>query len=241
MKLQHELVFEQARIVGIGFSLTKEDPKVTLAIRASLTTEAAETFGCRDIVYAGSVPRSGIGKITLEGSEIDCDCHFRHDNLAFSAVADLINHYVADMDSEGPALLFRIHLTGYADTAADIANKVRIDPLEITLKPAQLPMELHEEAAEPVEMDTGCVACNNEIPLVDGDPTLHISGSPCAVQKPAEEVEDAGATVAPAAVMGGTHQKRGRGRPRKVEPITGAADPVDDFMSDIGAPGEVVQ
>jgi hypothetical protein len=56
------------------------------------------------------------------------------------------------------------------------------------------------------------VACNNGIPLTDmmrgdGVTKIHASGADCT--RPAEEsAEDASAPLAPAAVMGGTHQKR---------------------------------
>jgi hypothetical protein len=62
------------------------------------------------------------------------------------------------------------------------------------------------EAEQP--LDTGCIACNNEIPLVDGDPSMHDSGQLCAAYS--------GGTGGPALstareAAGGTHQKRKRG------------------------------
>lgn len=62
------------------------------------------------------------------------------------------------------------------------------------------------EAEQP--LDTGCIACNNEIPLVDGDPSMHASGQLCAAYS--------GGTGGPALstareAAGGTHQKRKRG------------------------------
>jgi hypothetical protein len=139
-------------LVGCNLLPTKEDPKVTLAFRASLTREVAEAFGCRDIIYAGDCPRSGVEKISLEGEEIDCGIHFKHDSFAFHAVANSLGHYVAKMEGTGPTLLFSVKLTGYAEVAAQFVCAVHIDPLDITLKPTQQPLDLQEEA-QPAEAE----------------------------------------------------------------------------------------
>lgn len=55
------------------------------------------------------------------------------------------------------------------------------------------------------EPDTGCIACNNGIPLAGGRPGWHDSGVACTLA--AADHPDA-APLAPAATMGGTHQKR---------------------------------
>lgn len=221
MRLKTELLLKQARVTGIIISPTAEDPVVSIGLRASLTEEVATAFGCHDIVFAGSVPRSGVDKIGLEGEEIDCQVHFAHDNLSFSATADSVGKYGAKFEGDGVKLIFRVKLKGYADTIADLANKVRVDPLDITLNPAQIPMELHEEKVPQEKVDGGCVDCNNDIPFAafmdpDGttgsDLSLHVSGQPCANYRPPTEepaaVEPAAAPLASAReAVGGTHQK----------------------------------
>jgi hypothetical protein len=187
-----------------------------LEIHVALTREVAENFGCRDLIYAGTVPRSGVNKMELEGSETDCDVHLKHDSFAFQTVCEKVDKYFALMEGDGPKLTFHVTFTGYVITVADLIEHVKIDPLEVTLKPAQIPMDLHEE-----KVDGGCVDCNNDIPFAafmdpDGttgsDLSLHVSGQPCANYRPPTEepaaVEPAAAPLASAReAVGGTHQK----------------------------------
>jgi hypothetical protein len=227
MHLKNELILPQARIVKVKIALGTEEHRVTLEIKTALTHEVAEAFGCRDIIYAGDVPRSGVEKISLEGSELNCYVHLKHDSFAFGTVVEEMTKYVAKLEGTGPELHFHIKFKGYVITVADLIEHVRIDPIEITLKPAQLPLELHEPAP--------CVDCENDIPFADGDPSHHASGQACARYKAPEEAVD-GAPLAAAAVMGGTHQKGTKGR-RKSTP-----EPVSDeeFADGFDVP-EVVQ
>lgn len=56
------------------------------------------------------------------------------------------------------------------------------------------------------EKDTGCVACNNDVPLIDGDPTKHASGVKCTRKR------EEGAPLASAReAAGGTHQAKRKG------------------------------
>ena len=64
--------------------------------------------------------------------------------------------------------------------------------------------------------DKGCIECNNSIPFMDGDPSMHASGQPCA----AYEGGPAGPVLAPASLMGGTHQRK-RGRPKTTDATGG--------------------
>ncbi len=62
------------------------------------------------------------------------------------------------------------------------------------------------------EIDYGCVACNNGIPMADGMPGRHASGADCT--RPAESPD--AAPLASAAVMGvGTHQAKRKPRADK--------------------------
>lgn len=201
MHLQTELVLAQSRLEEFKGKPSKEDPKITLKIRTALTREVAEAFGCRDIIFAGDVPRCGIDKTSLEGGEIDCTIRIEHDSFAFTVVANSIGNYVAKFEGDGPKLLFDIKIGGHATTVADMVDKVKIDPFEITLKPAQRDLGLKPGQA----VEAGESASDTE-------------------DAPAGEAED-GATMAPAAVMGGTHQ-RGRKKNRPDEqPAPPALEP----------------
>ena len=224
MRLRNELILSQARLLGCTMVPTDEDPIITLALRAGLTSDVAEAFGCRDLIFAGNVPRSGVDKMTLEGDEIDCEVRFAHDSIAFNVVASSVGHYVARLESEGPTLAFRVKMKGYADSAAALISAVKADPLEITLKPAQLPLELHEEVVASPE---------DEERVISPEQAQDTAETTDADFAPLQERE---APLAQATVMGGTHQaKRGRGRPRKLEVV--AADPEPevepDFLSEI--------
>ena len=156
MRLMQELALPQARVIGVGIEPAKTNAKVVLAVRTNLTREVAEAFGCRDLIYAGQVPRTGVDRMKLEGEELDCAVHFQHDRIAFSAMAGSIGNFVAKMEGDGPKLLFRIKLSGYASTCADLAEKVEIDPLLIMLKPAQMDLGLKE--VKPPEEKQAAVA-----------------------------------------------------------------------------------
>ena len=204
MRLQTELALSQVRLLGVKTLPTKEDPIVTLAFRTALTRDVAEAFGVRDLVYAGNVPRSGVDKMTLEGEEQDCEVHFQHDSMAFTAVASSVGHFVAKLEGEGAQLEFQVKLSSYAVTAAELVEKAHIDPFGLTLKPNQMDLELK---AEP-----------SEAPVVDDSQRL-ISPEQAADTAP----EADGASLAPAALMGGSHQKGTRKKRGGVQPIVDVA------------------
>ena len=209
MRLNTELALSQVRLLGVKILPTKEDPIVTLAFRAGLTQEVAEAFGCRELVYAGNVPRSGVDQMNLEGEEQDCEVHFQHDSMAFTAVASSVGHFVARLEAEGPQLRFQVKLSSYAAIAAELIEKVRIDPFGLTLKPNQMDLELKDEsAAEPV---------------VDDSQRL-ISPEQAADTAPAAD----GPSLAPAALMGGSHQKGTRKKRGSVQPIVDAEPAEED-------------
>lgn len=58
------------------------------------------------------------------------------------------------------------------------------------------------------EKDTGCIECNNGIPLAQGDPSMHDSGQPCMAYSGRTEPAIASAREA----AGGTHQRKRRGQ-----------------------------
>ncbi len=221
MRLKTQIVLEQVRLGKITIAPTKEEPIVTLPFRAALTRDIAEAFGCRDLIFAGDVPRSGVDTMTLEGDEIDCEVHLQHDSIAWSCVASEVGSYQAKLEGDGPKLIFRVKVNGYAATAAEMAEKIKHDPLTITLKPAQQNLDLQPEGA-PAEEAEG---------EEDDDSERLISPEQAEDTKGADE--DAGTTLAPAAVMGGTHAKPRRQRRRpQVEPIDAEVEPAQPEEDD---------
>ena len=217
MRLQREQVLPQARIHKVKIELGAEQHRVTLEIQTPLTQEVAENFGCRELIFAGNVPRSGVEKMGLEGAELNCDVHLKHDEFAFGTVCEEISKYVAKFEGDGPKLIFNVKFIGYVITVADLIEHVKCDPLEIILKPAQAELGLTAEpAAEPV---------------VDDSQRL-ISPEQAADTEPAAD----GQSLAPAALMGGSHQKGTRKKRGSVQPI------VDDEPAEAEDPfSEVVQ
>jgi hypothetical protein len=67
-----------------------------------------------------------------------------------------------------------------------------------------------------------CVDCANGVPMLDGDPTMHASGQPCS----AYEGDTGGPALAPAALMGGSHQ-RGKKRGGRGQVIDVVPDQVN--------------
>ena len=210
MKLQKQLVLPQARIKSVKIKLGASEHKVTLEIQTALTTEVAETFGCRELIYAGNVPRSGVKQMQLEGAELDCDIHLLHDSFGFQTVAEEIGNYIALLEGDGPKLVFQVKFSGYVTTVADLIEHVKVDPLNVTLKPAQMPLELREEQPAAEAEDEG---------------ERLISPEQAADTAP----DNDGPSLAPAALVGGTHQKK---RGRKPAPVA-EPEPVDD---DLGVP-----
>ena len=152
MRLHQELTLAQAWLPAVKIEPGKEQPKVTLLFRTQLTREVAEAFGCLELIYAGSVPRSGVESMKLEGEESDCEVHLDHDSLKAKLIAEHVGGYVALMEGDGPKLKFHVRLKGYEVAAAELVQKLGLDPLKITLRPAQMELDLKAEP-EPEEAE----------------------------------------------------------------------------------------
>ena len=148
MRLREQVLFPQARLKEVKIQLSEEEPKLTFTFRAPLPIQTAEIVGCRDLLFAGDVPRSGVKKMELDGEDIDAEIRMKNDNFAFDAVTNSINRYVVRLEGTGPVLEFRVHLKGYADLVPILLTKVKVDPLEVTLNPAQRNLDLKQENAE---------------------------------------------------------------------------------------------
>ena len=112
------------------------------------------------------------------------------DDLGASFFPDVIYKFKASRDENQFTVQFSIHVSTRCEELHELLKHAP-ETLSLTMRPRQ--GQLFEDGTRVdvttiPEKDTGCVACNNGIPLMDGDPTNA------------------------AATMGGTHQKR---TPRK--------------------------
>lgn len=212
MRLREELTLHQARISGSGVKHGVEEAKVKIQVRAKLTEDVAFAFGCHDVIYAGSVPRTGVGKIDLEGTEAECEFHLKGDSYAFDAVSDSIGKFVAKMEGTGPELHFQINLTGYAQIVGDLADHIKCDPFEMILKPNQRNLDLQKakeeaESGEDGQDDGDEGEGEGEESTGEGE------------ESTGETAEDpAGPALVSAQAMGGTPSRaRNRRAPRRPE------------------------
>ena len=135
--------------------------------------------------------------------------------LDVEVVDDFQYFRVTDSDSESISeeVRFTVH-TAVSGAAGLLENYMRkigtsdksVGQLRIAYEEQ---MELGEPPADDAEEGGTCVDCNNGIALVDGDPTMHVSGQPCAAY---EGDGEGGPALASVAQMGSGHRKRGRGQ-----------------------------
>ena len=106
-------------------------------------------------------------RIELECSELTDFAVFRIEKKKTGAVRTELR-FVARSNQEGAEGLLATWMRTIG--AAGAVLKVSYDSAS---KQEELPMEAGEAA------DSGCIACNNGIGLMDGDPTKHASGAAC--------------------------------------------------------------
>lgn len=217
-----KLVFKDARIVKTAGYPGEDDPTQVLVIRSMLTRTLAEQLKCRDLCFTESgVPRR-FGTVKLAEKIENCEIVFDHGTY----LADRVSHFTIARPKEKSETdnSLEIHCNLAFDINVPLWEWLKTtnkDVFEVAVKPPRewrAQGDLFEEAPGEEERadgeegtDTGCISCNNSIPLVDGDPTKHVTGQPCTVA-----VESDGPSLAPAAVMGGTHQ-RGKKRNQVVD------------------------
>jgi len=148
MRLRTEVFFKQAWLTDVKMEPGESEPKVTLHFRTHLTPDLADTLYCRELVYAGSVPRSGVEQMVLEGEEAHCQVEISSGARIDRILAKSVGHTKIVMEGVGPALKFQVKLEGYAQTAADMIVEFKKDPVELTLKPAQMDLDLQKAEGE---------------------------------------------------------------------------------------------
>lgn len=141
---------------------------------------------------------------------------------------DVIYKFKASRDENQFTIQFAVHVSNRCEELHEILKHAP-DSIEVSIRPRQgqlfeggtrvdvtpvvelinrvvagakpgddaLAQEILEGVGEP---DTGCIACNNGIPLIDGASKQHASGTACT--------RDASAPLASVVTMGGSHQKR---------------------------------
>ena len=156
MRLKTDLTLEQVWLAQVRIEPTEGETKTRLEFRADLTPDIAEALGCRDLVYAGNVPRSGVDSMVLEGEERNCEVHLEREKISMRLLTKSVGHAKVVFEGTGPQLKFQVAMEGYAITAAELAVELKNDPVTLVFKPAQMELPLTakaEEADEAKEAD----------------------------------------------------------------------------------------
>jgi hypothetical protein len=153
MRLKQDLTLEQVWLAKVGIEPTEGETKTRLEFRADLTPDIAESLGCRELVYAGNVPRSGVDSMVLEGEERNCEVHLEREKISMRLLTKSVGHAKVVFEGTGPQLKFQVVMEGYAITAAELAVELKNDPVKLVFKPAQMELPLTEKAEAGKEAD----------------------------------------------------------------------------------------
>lgn len=146
MQVKSELKLEQVWLSNVKIEPKDPDPRVVMNFRCGMSPEVADALGCRELVFAGTVPRAFVESMTLEGEEVNCEVHLSRESFAHKVLAKSVGKAKVHFEGTGPVLKFQVLLEGYAGFAADLAVEVKSDPVTMTLKPAQMELPLTAQA-----------------------------------------------------------------------------------------------
>jgi hypothetical protein len=208
-KLNEQLTIANATIEEWTHRKTKKEGlKVNFTVSAPLPKLLAEQLRCAGIYD------NDTGRVDLLHKIKDTELLFPVpgvEGALASFFPDVLYCFKARRDEQQFTIEFSAHVTVRAEELHEIL-KGTADSFQVVLRPRQ--GQLFEggtrvDVAASKEPDTGCIACNNGIPLsgmmrADGVTRIHESGADCT--RPAEHPDEA--PIASAATMGGTHQKR---------------------------------
>ncbi len=205
-----KLKLKDAHIVSLTKYPGEEKTTQVLILSALLTPPIAEKLRCREACYnAEGVPRKFDSypspAIRIEGADVLLgDAGYRTNLIHKFKIAQPKTGGETDTTLE---LRMRLHFDGHLTLGDwfEQANKGTF-LLAINARQEDLNFGEEEEAAGEEEEegpDTGCVACNNDIPMGIGN--NHVTGARCT----ARDKEPALSTAREAA--GGTHQRKRRG------------------------------
>lgn len=153
MRLKQDLTLEQTWLSQVRIEPTESEPKVRLEFRAQLTPDIADALGCRDLVYAGAVPRSGVDSMNLEGEERNCEVRLERESFTLALMTKSVGHAKVVFEGTGPELKFQVTLEGYAAASADLAGELKADPVRLIFKPAQMELPLTTKTEEGKKAD----------------------------------------------------------------------------------------
>lgn len=194
-------------------SLTKypgeEQPTQVLLVAGILTPPIAEKLKVREGCYTDEgVPRHYDSypspAVRINGADVFIgERDYRANLIHKFKVAQPKNGGETDTSLE---VRFRMHFDGKVPLHAVVDNLNKTEfVLGINARQEDLNFgeeEAGEEDSEDEEPDLGCIACNNSMGFMPDSDTVHESGQKCTRKREA--------TLAPAAVMGGTRQRKGR-------------------------------
>jgi hypothetical protein len=224
-QLKRTLNLTGARIKQYEITPNEQTGKGVLIASAPLTAEQAEIMGCREMFFTEKgVAREFEGQVgiplILKDTELKLgDEPYRPDMITKFKVGH-------DGDDENDITLyvtFRAHFTGHGNLGHlfDFVLKKNKGEFAVTMEPLQQQLFPEKDGApapvidgkgkgigraaaeESGEKDTGCVACNNDIPM-GAVPGRHASGAECTR-------EQGPALASAREANGGTHAKRRRG------------------------------
>jgi hypothetical protein len=204
-----KLKLKDATIVNLTKYPGEEACTQVLVLAALLTPPIAEKLKCREACYTDEgVPRKFDAypspAVRISGADV-----LMGDT---SARANLIHKFkIAQPKAGGETdtsleLRMRLHFDGHLPLG-DFLDSQNKQPFLLSINARQEDLDFGDQAEEAeaetdeAEPDTGCVACNNDIPMGIGN--RHVTGAKCT--KPAES-EPALASAREAA--GGTHQRK---------------------------------
>ena len=136
-----------------------------------------------------------------------------HDNSTTSEELRFCIH----SSMEGAGGLAENYIRAVGDKVAQLRISYTPEPVQQEFAAGDEQPTLAGAVAE--QPNTDCVDCANEVPMLDGDPSMHASGQPCMNY----EGHVGGPALASARELGGTHQKRKRG----------GSGPVIDIKSEV--------
>lgn len=216
--------------IDVDLQSNEQDGKAVAVFDAPLSPEIAGKLGCQEMFFdTKGIAREFTGSPGLPLILKDLELVFLEpgeDTLKMRP--DIVHCFKIGREKEDAKTSITLHLTFRAHfTREDHLDRIYTfwkehrtkQTFTLCLDPDQ--QELPFAGGERVAMSDGtqkngveapnCVDCANDVPMMDGDPTKHASGEPCAKVQ-----VDAGPALAPATTMGGTHQ---RGRRRGPEAV----------------------
>ena len=185
-----KLRLKNAQAVSLTKYATEEQTTQVLVVTALLTPPIAETLQCREACYTPEgVPRRFDAypspSARIEGADVMLgDDSFRANLITKFKIRQPHAGGDRDVSLEVQA---RFHFDGHLHLG-DWLDNMKKNAFTVSINARQEDFNFggddaaDEEEQQEEELDTGCVACNNKIPL--SAPGVHTSGAKCTANKP---------------------------------------------------------